>query len=237
MDQLSIIMRSIESSWGGLQNYLPRLLGALAVLIFGWLCAKALSAAVSGLLRMIRFNLIAEKSGIQKFLNDGDVQKDATTLVSLTVYWLGLVTVILAALNVLGLTVAAELFNKIVLFIPNVILSTIVLIFGALFAKFARSSAVAYLKNIGMARAELLAGLTQYAILAFVVSIALEQLNIGGQILVSAIQIAFGSLCLGLALAFGLGGKDVAARALDRFFRDDHHPRKDDKEMLSKFGK
>jgi hypothetical protein len=95
----------------------------------------------------------------------------------------------------------------------------LLLVFGSLFARFVRGVSSAYLNNIGLEGSELLSGVAQWAILLFAVSAALEQLAIGGQVLVSAFQISFGALCLALALAFGLGGKEWAARILEKMWR------------------
>jgi hypothetical protein len=76
-----------------------------------------------------------------------------------------------------------------------------------------------YLNNIGSTAAEPIAAIARFALLAFVIFMAAEQLAIGSQVLVSAFQIAFAALCLALALAFGLGGKDWAASMIDRYTR------------------
>jgi hypothetical protein len=135
------------------------------------------------------------------------------------VYWLIMFTVILAALNSLGLQNASALFNKIILYVPNVIVAILVLMFGALFAKIVRAVTFTYLSNIGISGADVIGHIAQWAILLFVVSIALEQLSLGGQILVSAFQIGFGAICLALAIAFGLGGKDLAAHLLGKIWK------------------
>ena len=120
---------------------------------------------------------------------------------------------ILAALNVLGLGAAAGLFNRILLFLPNVAAAVLVVIFGSLFAQVVATLVRTYLSNLGVAGADAISGITRWALVLFVVSLSLEQLRIGGQVLVPAFQIAFGAFCL--ALAFGLGGRDWAARVLD----------------------
>jgi len=127
--------------------------------------------------------------------------------------------VTLAVLSSLGLHTAAELFTRLLQYIPNVIATIIVLIFGTLFAQFVQTATYTYLSNLGVASARVISSIARAALLVFIVSISLEQLSIGGQVLVSAFQIAFGALCFALALAFGLGGRDVAARILDGWLK------------------
>ena len=216
MEQLQIILSSLRQFWEQLAVTLPKVILSLLLLTLGWIIAKLARKATIRILRLLRVDVVAEKSGIEDFLLRGDIKFTAITLLAGLVYWIVLFTVVLAVLNSMGLEVAAQLFNKIILYLPNVVVAVIVLIFGAQFARFIQGIAFAYLSNIGIGGAEIMSLVAQYALLFFVVSVALEQLQIGGQILVSAFQIAFGALCLALALAFGLGGKDWAANVLQR---------------------
>jgi hypothetical protein len=219
MNQINVILESLKTFWTELGNFLPQLTAALLVLIIGWLIAKVLRRAFVKVLRLLRVDVAAEKSGVENFLLRGGVQFTTVTILGSLIYWLTLFMVLFAALNILGLQAAADIFNKIILYIPNVIVAIVVLIFGTMFAKFIQGISLTYLSNVGFEGAQLVSYLAQYAIVIFVVSIALEQLAIGGQVLVSAFQIAFGGLCLALALAFGLGGREWAARILEKMWK------------------
>lgn len=219
MGQIDILVKSMEQFWEQVAAIFPRLFLSLLLLTAGWIIAKIVRKGTTRILRLLRVDVVAEKSGIEDFLLRGDVKFTAITLLASLAYWTILFTVVLAVLNSMGLEVAAQLFNKIILYLPNVVVSVIVLIFGAQFAKFVQGVSFTYLSNIGIAGAEIISLIAQYALLFFVVSISLEQLQIGGQILVSAFQIAFGALCLALALAFGLGGREWASHVIERLFK------------------
>jgi len=216
MEQVDVLVRSLQSFWDQLATILPKIFISLFLLTIGWIVAKLARKATIRLLRLLRVDVMAEKSGIEDFLLKGDVKFTAVSLLASLIYWTIMFTVVLAVLNSMGLEVAAQLFNKIILYLPNVVVSVIVLIFGAQFAKFVQGVAFTYLSNIGISGAEAIGLIAQYSILFFVVSVALEQLQIGGQVLVSAFQIAFGALCLALAVAFGLGGREWAANVIER---------------------
>lgn len=218
-EQLRAFLNSLETFWLNLSLFLPQIIASFVLLILGWLVAKLLRKVALRVLKFLRIDVAAEKSGIDDFLVKGGVRYTTTTIVANLIYWFVLFTVMLALLNSLGLQTAAELFNRIVLYIPNVIVAVLVLMFGALFARFVKGVTFTYLSNIGIAGAEVMSTIAQWAILIFVFSVALEQLAIGGQVLVSAFQIAFGALCLALALAFGLGGREWAAHILERFWK------------------
>lgn len=215
LEQFQVLLDSLRSGWLQVVAFLPRLTMALALLIGGWLVAKALRRVTLKLLRFLRVDEAAERAGIEDFLVQGGVRYTTTTLIAQTVYWLVTLTVFLAVLSSLGMRTAEQLLTRLVLYIPNVVAAVIVLIFGTLLAQFVQGLTYTYLSNVGVSGAGAISSLARYAVIVFVISIGLEQLAIGGQILVSAFQIAFGALCLALALAFGLGGREWAARILD----------------------
>ncbi len=218
-DVFTIMVESLQTFWLQLIAFLPRVIAALLLLFAGWIVAKLLRRATIRFLKMVRLDVAAEKAGIEDFLLQGGVRYTAVTLIAGLIYWFVLMAVILAVLNSLGLGAAAALFNRIVLYLPNVLVATLVLLFGTLLGRFVRTALFTYLNNMGVEGAPFISHVAQWAIVIFVVSIALEQLSIGGAILVSAFQILFGAVCLALALAFGLGGRRWAAHILDRIWK------------------
>jgi hypothetical protein len=219
MDAITIMLESLKNSANELAVYLPRLLAAVLLLVLGWAVARLLRRAVIRFLKMLRLDEFAERAGVEDFLIQGGVRYTAVTIVANLIYWIVLFAVMLAALNSLGLQAAAQLLNDVVLYIPNVIVAVLVLLFGSLLGRFVRTALFAYLNNLGVQGADLISQVAQVALMIFVFSVALEQLSIGGQILISAFQIAFGALCLALALAFGFGGRRWAAHVLDRMWK------------------
>ena len=214
--QLDIFVNSLNSFWTKLAAFVPQLLAALVLLIFGWIAAKLLRAGVRQFLRVMHFDRLAEKSGIEAFLKHGELEVSLTNLLSELVYWLVMLVVVILVSDSLGLSKVTELFNQVVLYIPHIIIAIIVLVFGTLLARAINRIIFAYLKNIGVDGALTISTVSEYAIQVFVVFVALEQLNIGTQLLTVAFAIGFGAICLALALAFGLGGKEWAADMIDR---------------------
>jgi hypothetical protein len=219
MDKVWSVFEPLEAFWFQMVAVLPKLLAAVVLIVVGGIFAKFIRKIAIRLFKLVRLDVAAERSGMEDFLLQGGVKFTTVTLLANMIYWLVIFVILLGALNIIGLEVAAELFNKIILYIPNVMIAVIVLIFGMMFAKFIQGLTFTYLTNIKIDGAELISAVARYAILLFVISMALEQLAIGGQILISAFQIAFGALCLALALAFGIGGKDWAGRALDKLWK------------------
>ncbi len=216
MQQLDIFLASITSFWTQLAAFVPQLMAALALMFVGWLVAKLVRAGMVKLLHVLQFDKLSERSGIEAFLKQGQLEVSLGGLLAGLMYWLIILIVIVTVSNSLGLHIVAELFNRIVLYIPNIIVAIFVLVLGAILARFINRLIFAYLSNIGVQGALTISTISEYATLIFVFFVALEQLNIGRELLTAAFIIGFGAVGLAFALAFGLGGRDWAAGVIAR---------------------
>ncbi|HVL35965.1 MAG TPA: hypothetical protein VM489_09885 [Burkholderiales bacterium] len=199
-------------------DFLPRLAAALLIVLIGWFLARAARYAVVRLLRAVNFHVVTERSGVDAFLRDGGLRIDTAEILGLTVYWLVLLGALVVGFNSLGLAYVTDLLVQVVLFVPRVILAVLILAFGAYFARFVGQALAAWCRSLHVQDAELLGRLAQYAILTFVVLIALDQMGIGGDIVRQSFLVVLAGLVLALALAFGLAGKDWAADLLERWW-------------------
>lgn len=218
--QISSMIESFKVFWDQLVQFLPQLLFGIVFLIFGCLIARLLRKAMIYLFKLIRLDTIAEKSGIENFLIKGGAQYTTVNILANFIYWFLMFALTMAVLHSLGLDAAKELFNKILFYLPNIIVAILVLIFGALLAKLVRGVLYTYLSNIRITGAEFIGNIIYWAIILLVFSVILQQLSIGGQVLISAFEIAFGGLCLALAIAFGLAGKEWATQILEKLWRN-----------------
>lgn len=216
--QIDVVVESVRGFLMRLGAYLPRVLGALLILLIGWIVARWVRTGVSKLLTAVRFDEVAKRSGIDEALQKGGVNLTLNGVLSGLAYWLIILMTLLAAVDSLGLAVASDVLNRVVLYLPNVLVAVLVLMLGALFASLIRGVVGTYLASAQVAGAGLISSIAYYAILVFTASITLVQLGIARELIVAAFQIAFGGLCLALALAFGMGGRDWAARMIDKAF-------------------
>lgn len=219
--QLDVFLASLTSFWTQLASFVPQLLAAMVLLFVGWILANLARTGVVKLLDLLRFNSLAEKTGIEAFLKQGHLDISLGRIIANLVYWVIIFIVIVTVANSLGLHMVAELFNKIVLYIPNLIVAILVLVFGVLVARFINRLVFAYLNNMGVQGSLTISTLAEYAVIIFVVFVALEQLDIGTTLLTAAFQIGFGAVGLAFALAFGLGGREWAAGVIKRMTERD----------------
>lgn len=219
LQQFDVVVDSLRSFLTQLGGYLPRLLGALIILFVGWVVARWIRTRVGKVLKAVRFDEVSKKSGIDEVLRQGGVSLTMNGVIAGLIYWLIMLITLLAAIDSLGLAVASDVLNQVVLYLPNVVVAVLILIFGALFGNLIRGIVGTYLVNAQVGGAKVISAIAQYAILIFAASVALVQLGIGRELVTSAFQIAFGALCLALALAFGLGGRDWASRQIEKTLR------------------
>jgi hypothetical protein len=219
MLESSTLLSSLRNSWNGIVAILPDLGMAVLLLLAGWLIARLARKLTARVLRALRVDALAERSGFDDYLIRGGVDMTAVTLIAGAVYWLILAGVSLALLDALGLRAASVLLDRFGNFLPNLVVAIVILVFGSLLARIVGALVFSYLSNIGSPAANGIGALSRYALLAFVFFMAAEQLAIRTEVLVSGFQIAFAAVCLAAALAFGLGGRDWAAQVISRYTR------------------
>jgi flagellar biosynthesis protein FliQ len=197
---------------------LPRVLIAIVIIVLGWMLAKAVRFAIVKGLRAVNFNVLTERAGMDSFLRDGGIRADTTQILGLLFYWLVVLASLVIGFNLLGLEYITDLLGRVLWFLPKVMVALLILAFGAYFARFIGNAVVAYCRNVHLQDADVLGRIAQYAILAFVVLIALDQVNVGGEIVRQTFLIVLAGIVFALALAFGLGGREWAAEMLERWW-------------------
>jgi len=218
MNKVSMLLEPVRVFLEQVGTFLPRLALTLVVLIAGWLLAKVARFAIVRSLRAVNFHVLTERAGMDAFLAQGGIESDTTDIFGLLIYWLVILAALIIAFNGLGLTYITELLRQVVLFVPNLIAALLILAFGGYFARFIGNTVIAYCRNVGMQDAALLGKLAQYAIVTFVVLIALDQVQIGGEIVRESFLIILAGVVFALALAFGLGGQKWAAGRIERWW-------------------
>lgn len=221
MESLGIYLEPARAILIQIGAFLPRLLVALVVVIGGWMLAKVIRFAVSRGLRAVNFNVLTERAGLDGFLRQGGVEADTATIFAGLVYWLVILAALLIAFNGLGLTYITDLLSRVVWFVPNVLVALLVLAFGSYFARVVGDAVVTYCRNINLPDAAFFGKLAKYAIMAFVVLIALEHIKIGGDIVRESFLVVLAGVVFALALAFGIGGKDWAAERIEHWWPRD----------------
>ena len=215
------MVASVSGAWEAFATkigaFLPNFFYALFILIAGWILCNIAKRLVVRLLRIFRFDWLVERAGIARGLELGGIKQNGSEILGLLVFWFLFLIVIVATLEILGLTGATETLNAIFLYIPKVVAAVVVLILGLYFANFLQTVTRTSFINAGLKQADSMSLVAYYAAVVFIVAAVLQILDIAAEIVMWAFVLIFGSICLALAIALGLGGKDVAARLLEKW--------------------
>lgn len=207
-----IVIDPIRETLAKVGTFLPTLIGVLFILVVGWFIAKVIQRIVTRLLKLVRLDAASDRAGIADILAKGEIRYTLSESIGILIYWLVMLIVFVTAVDALGLKVAAQLLDKIVLYIPNVVVSIFILSLGTFVAVFLGGIVRTAAMNAGVAQARLLGQLSQLIVIIFAIAMALEQLNIGTKVIAISLNVILGAIGLACALAFGLGCKDIAAK-------------------------
>lgn len=207
-----VLMEPARMVLGQISQFVVNALLVIIILLIGWLFSKLISSLVSKSLKAIKINELSSRIELDKLLSKGGINYALSDLVGVICYWLGLLVTFMVAVNSIGFTVAADLLNKVVLYIPNVIAALFILILGIFVSTLLKNIVQTAANNAGLSQGNLLSKIVEAIVILFSVFVALEQLQIGIHVTELTISIILGSIGLGLALAFGLGCRDIAGR-------------------------
>ncbi|MCB5184291.1 hypothetical protein LG201_03635 [Methylobacillus gramineus] len=213
--QIDIFLTSLNQFWTQVVTFFPKLLAVIVILAFGWLCAKVACLGVKRVLELTQFDKFADRSGLEAFLKHGDFDLTLSGVISQVVYWLVILLFVITGANTLGLNEVAHMLNNLANYLPKIIVAILVLIFGTLLARFVNRLVFAWLHGMKYESALKVSTTAEYGIQIFALFVALEQLDIGTQLLTALFVIVFGAIFLALAIAFGLGGKERAAKLIE----------------------
>ena len=199
----------------GFAHYLPRAVVMLIIAFVGWVIAYLLKVIVRGILRVTKFSKLSESAGATQFLNQAALPS-STELLSRFVFWVAWVGFILLGVSVLGIVGLQEYTSRFFLFLPRLFVAMVILFLGSLAASFFSRAALLAAVNANFRSSRLLSATVRIIISIFALSMMFEVLGVAEQTMLLAFGTVFGAVMLGMAIAFGLGGKDLAREFLEK---------------------
>jgi len=218
-----VLVASFQNMWAGVVSFLPQLLLAIIIFIVGWLIAIAIGKLVAQIIRAFKVDKALQKIGVEECLAKGGFRLDSGAFVGALVKWFIIIVFLIAASDIVGLSQVSIFLRQVVGYLPNVIVAVIILLAAALIANVARRVVVGSAKAADLPSAALLGGITNWAIWVFAILAALYQLGVAGAFMQTLLTGLVAMIAIAGGLAFGLGGKDAAARFLERLRRDVSH--------------
>ncbi|MGA2922210.1 MAG: hypothetical protein ABSE28_13955 [Candidatus Sulfotelmatobacter sp.] len=214
---ISELSQAMHELARGFAHYLPRLIVMLILALAGWAVAYVVKVVLRSILRLIQFDRLSENAGAAQLLNKAALPS-ATEVVSRFVFWVVLLGFVLLGVSVLGILGLQEQIGKFFFFLPRLFVAMFILFFGLLAASFFSRAALLAAVNANVPSPRVISLAIRSIIIVFVLSIVFEELGIAEQTMLVAFGIGFGAVMLGLAIAFGIGGRDLAQRFLEQRF-------------------
>lgn len=212
------VQQSFNRAFGDIVGLLPNVVAMLVVLVVGYIVARVLDKFATALSQSLGLQTAAERSGLAASMKQAGIQHNVPAIVGQIVFWLTMCVFLAAAFNILRLDAVSVAMEKIVSYIPNLLVATVVVVVGLLVAGFLRGVIATSADRVGISYAENLANAVYYVLALMTFIGAFDQLHIEFGILKELILIAFGGLALGFGLAFGLGGRDVMGGILAGYY-------------------
>jgi small-conductance mechanosensitive channel len=206
------LLQPLQNALSTFLSFLPQLVGAIVILIIGYIVAKVLQAVVGRVLQAIGFDGWMEKGGTKQFFDRAQTNYTPATIIGMLVFWFVFIIALTMAADALGIPQVSAVLGQLIAFIPNIIAAILILILAALLANFV-SGIVR-----GATGSNVLASVAQYAIIVYAAFAALTQLGIAVQLTANTFLILLGGVALAAALAFGIGGREVAGEIIQKAY-------------------
>jgi small-conductance mechanosensitive channel len=214
------ILQGLEQAYSNLvhmiADFLPRFLVMLIIIAIGLLVAFLFKYILRGILRLTKLDRVSEEAGASRILRFAHLPS-MSVLLSRTIFWVTWLGFILIGLSVLGVAGLQEQISRLFQFLPEVFIGILILFLGLMTANFLSRTALLAAVNAGYPSPRILSWSIRFVIWILAISMTLEELGVARQTVISAFSIIFGALMLGLAIAFGLGGQDLARKSLERY--------------------
>ena len=216
---LGAFSASVRDAAGPIMAAIPKILGFVIILAIGWLVAGLIARGVASLLRAVRFNELANRSGFSDLVHKMGMPGDAAGFIGLTAKWFIRLIALVVAFDALGLTAVSDVLRNLLLWLPNLVVALVVLVIGGLAANAAANIVRGSTAKAGLGNPNLLANVARTAVWAFAIIVAVNQIGIAESLVNTLFMATVAAFALALGLAFGLGGRDTAGELVRDWYR------------------
>jgi Conserved TM helix len=218
-DMGEALRASLANALSMFLSAIPRIIGFAVVLLVGWFVASLIAKGVAALLRAIKFNDLAHRSGFGGFVQNMGVRRDPAGVIADVAKWFVRLITLVVAFDTLGLPAVSGVLQRLLLWLPNLIVALAVLVIGGLAAGALSRLVRGATAQGGFANPDTMATVAKVAVWAFAIIVAVNQLGIATNLINTLVIGVIGAVALASGLAFGLGGRERAAAVLDRVSR------------------
>lgn len=209
-----LILQALQSLWQGFLSFVPLLIGAIIVLVVGWIIAVGVGKIITEILKKIRFNQIFEKGNWDEALAKADIKVDASGFIGAIVKWVLVIVFLMAAVEILGFTEFAGFLEGVLNYLPNVVVAALIFVVTVIVADILEKIIRVSVERMKVGYGRTVSAIVKWSIWTFAVLAILAQLGIARAFVETLFTGIIAMLVIASGIAFGLGGKDVAADLL-----------------------
>ncbi len=210
----STTINALQNLWEGFIDFIPELIGALIVLIIGWLIASWIGKLVAEILKRLRVDKIFEKSKWDEALEKAEFKMKISEFIGGIIKWILVIVFLMAAVEILNLKAFSNFLGSIVAWLPNLVVAAAIFVVAVILSDFIEKLMKAIVSKMDVGYTKVLGSIIRWAIWIFAILAILSQLGVAETIINTLIQGFVGLIVISSAIAFGLGGKDVAKEIL-----------------------
>lgn len=214
-DWTTITIQALQDAWQLLLIFMPKLLGAIIIFVIGWFIAIGIGRIVAEILVRLKFNQIFERTGWKDALEKAELKVNPSEFIGAIFKWILVIVFLSAAVDVLELSQFAVLLNRLIGWLPNLIVAIAIFIVAIIVADIMEKIVRASVKKIGVDYVGFFGAISRWGIYIFAGLAILSQLGVAPAIINTIVVGFVGMVTLALGLAFGLGGKETAAKLIE----------------------
>lgn len=209
---------SLRSFGQSFMTAMPRVLGAILIILLGWFLARILSRGFQKLLKVVKFDSLADRINVGNWLEKANIKLAPSALIGKFIYWVLLLLVIITAADTLGWTAISQEISKLLGYLPNLLAAIVFFVIGIYIATFVRDVIRGATKTLGISTGRIISSFVFYLLFLLVTLTALDQAGIDTTIITSNLLLIIGSIMAAAAISYGLASREVLANILASFF-------------------
>ena len=227
------IMTPLQNLLEQIYAFLPNIFAMIFILLIGLIIGYVIRILLRLFLKLIRFDKLSMRIGFSNVLEKSGIRLKPSEFIVKLVYWSLFFIFIMLAINALKVEALDALVAQFFLFFPNILAGIILFFAGYLLSIVLARTVLIAAVNYQIKFANFISRAVQILVLLFFLAIALEQIGIGESIVIASFTIIFGGIVLALALALGLGGRELGKQWLEKHFGNIKSDEKNEKDMWS----
>lgn len=214
IDWYHVTIQALQSLWYGFLNFIPLLVGAIIIFIIGWFISVGIGRLITEILKKIKFNQIFDKGGWKSALEKAEIKVDPSGFIGAIIKWILVIVFLLAAVEILGLVQFADFLKSVLAYLPNVIVAALIFVVTVIVVDIVEKMVRATVESVKVGYGAVVSVIVKWSIWIFAILAILHQLGIARPFMETLFTGLIAMLVISLGIAFGLGGKDVAAEIL-----------------------